>query len=270
MKKTLIISVLAFAFSALPAYAATLDLSPQTVTVAPGQTVSVVVSVNPAGATLSAIKSEISYPTNLLTPTSFTFASTWVPVTLSGYDQMAGGTIIKSAGYPGGVASPTAFGTIVFTAQAAGTATIAVQSSSVAYDTTGNSKLTGAQGTSVVTIQSVSVTEPAVVAATSSASTTQSTVTQNAIPTTQSAPQAPTRKPGTSVVAKAPAAIATAAASGTEASSTSTSTLAAVGLAQTAAVANAPVSGGLGSFWIWAVLILAVLATGSWLYARRK
>ncbi|HUY05155.1 MAG TPA: cohesin domain-containing protein [Candidatus Paceibacterota bacterium] len=259
MKKSLIISALAFACTALPAYASTLDLSPQTVTVAPGQTVSVVVSVAPAGATLSAIKSDISYPTGLLTPTSFTFAPTWIPLTQSGYDQMTGGMIIKSAGYPGGLTDTAVLGTIVFTAQAAGTATVAVQSSSIAYDTAGNNALTGAQGAAAVTIRSVTVTPL-------SASSSPSTASATSSATTTTAPSSMTRTAPKGGAAATLAPIARA----TDIASSSGAAPALTGTAQTAAAADAGAAGIFGSVWPWLLLVLILAAGGLWLYGRRK
>ncbi len=264
MKKSLIISALAFAFAALPAYASTLELSPRAVTVAPGQTVSVVVSVNPAGATLSAVKSDIAYPAGLLTPTSFTFAPTWIPLTQNGYDQMGGGTVIKSAGYPGGIASTTVLGTVVFTAQAAGTATITVESASIAYDTSGNNALTGTQGVATITIQSVIATpmsassSPNTVSATSSVATT----TVPAEIAVRTAPRKSSPSSGANVETPITAVTDVASSSGTAPTATDT--------AQTAAVANAGAAGIFGSVWPWLLLVLVIVAAGLWYYRRRE
>ena len=261
---------------ALPAHAATLALSPATVSVAPGATVTVTVSVDPQSATVAAVKTELAYPSALLTPMAFSFAPTWIPVTHSGYDQMTGGTIIKSAGYPGGLKNSATLGTITFKATAAGVAHLVVETTSAIYATDGTNALSGAQGTAVITIVSAS---PAT-------TSTPATVLSAATTSPRSA-AAPTVARGTQVVprpAKARLAVAapdsgTAAipAAGRAPAATSTArTSAAAQVASssalTAAAANAAGSGLLNSSWFWIVFALIVLAIigGAVLWYRRK
>ena len=100
--------------------ASTFSLYPTDVNVIAGQTFSVNVAFNPQGVKNYTVKLELKYPANLFEVQSFTFASNWIPLSQAGYDLVdnAGGTLIKSAGYPAGVSSQTTFGTVTFRAKA--------------------------------------------------------------------------------------------------------------------------------------------------------
>lgn len=270
MKKALILlPALALAFSALPASAATVSLVPQAVSVAPGDTVTVTISVDPAGATLAALKSEISYPTSLLTPTSFALAPTWIAMTQAGYDQMGSGIVIKSAGYPGGLANAAAFGTLVFTANAAGTAAITVTGDSAAYDTAGQNKLSGTQGSASI---SIGVAPAAPAGGTGAASTTApASANASGASTGTTGTPAPRTSQGTG---SASAIAANAPAQSAASSSTSTAPgLLAGGAGQTAGAANAlgGLAGSFGPWWAWLLGLLALVAVGGgfWYWYNR-
>ena len=144
-----------FAFLvAMPAYAATITLSPTTISVVKGQNVSIVISADPAGSKLYTVKSSISFPASLLEMTSFTQSAGWVPLSMAGYDSVdnTNGAVVKTAGYPGGFSNATSFGTFVFRAKESGTATISVANTSFAYDAQSKNTISGVQGLSVVTV----------------------------------------------------------------------------------------------------------------------
>lgn len=237
--KTLLTTAFSFtlAFAALSAQASTILLSPTVVSVAPGQTVSLSVSVDPAGATVSTVKAQISYPADLLTPTSFTFGPTWIPLTQSGYDQMSAGTIIKTAGYPAGFGTSKVMGTVTFTARAAGVATISVvQGASIAYNSGNQNTLTGVQGSSQIRI---APTAPVVTPVTQPA-------TQSTVP-----------------------AVTTPAPAQTEPAATGTTTT--PGSQQAAAAAGATIPGaGTVPSWVWVMLAIVILGGGvvAWWFNR--
>jgi len=115
MKKNLLL-VLAGLILAGTAYAASVALSPISVSVEKGKTFSVTAVVDPAAAKIYTAKVELSYPADVLEVTSFSFAQKWMALSQEGYDLMdnAAGKMIKTAGYPGGLLTKQRFGTITF------------------------------------------------------------------------------------------------------------------------------------------------------------
>ena len=239
MKKTLILSV---ALLTLPVFAqaATIRITPATQTVTEGQKATLTVSVDPAGANISAVSVHLAYTAAALTADSFSFSNAWVPVTQGGYDQMGSGTVIKTAGYPGGTASSSVLGTITFTARASGRATVTVdQAASLVYDANTVNVLAGSQGNAVVNI----------VPARRAAQNTAGTGTTNNSATTTAT--------STNVTGGAEAS--------TSIATTSTSTI----TAQTAAAALAGIA---GAWWKWLLAALGVLLVlvGLWYAFRRR
>lgn len=146
-KNTLIrsIAIIGVLMFASPLFAATtVSLSPATINVVPGQKFNVVVTVNPSGTNNYAEKIELNYPKDVLEVNSFTFANTWIPLTQSGYDINTDGVLIKTAGYPAGINGSTVFGTVSFTAKKTGTGTIKIGSSSLAFEVSSQTAITGA------------------------------------------------------------------------------------------------------------------------------
>ena len=72
------------------------------------------------------VGAQLSYPADLLKVDSFSFASTWMPLSQSGYDSIdnTSGLLIKTAGYAGGTDSPKTLGTVTFRVLNSGQATI--------------------------------------------------------------------------------------------------------------------------------------------------
>ena len=146
---------------AAPAYAATISLSPTAVSVKKGQNISITVNADPTGSKLYTVKSAVSFSTALLEEISFAQSSGWVPLTMAGYDAVdnVNGLVVKTAGYPGGFSSATAFGKLSFRAKESGVAYITVTSASAAYDAQNKNILSDVQGSVTVTIS-----QPAAVA----------------------------------------------------------------------------------------------------------
>ena len=178
MKKiisTTILSMFCALIMAGPALAATnMTLSPTNVNVRAGQSFNISVMVNPQGTTDYAERLVLNYPSDLLQVNSFTTAGTWIPLTQAGYDSVdnVNGTLIKTAGYPGGFSSATTFGTISFHAKKAGSGIIMVGNNSIAFQVNSQSTPIGNNVTFAVTTATRNTT-PAQV----QTSTTTTTVT---------------------------------------------------------------------------------------------
>ena len=199
MKKitlTVIAATLGTVLFALPALAATTaSLTPATLKTAQGQQFNVVVAVNPQGFSNDVEKIEVDYPASLLQVSSFTLGNTWMALTQPGYDltDNTNGVLIKTAGYPGGVSTPTTFGTIVFTAKKAGSGTITIGNQSIAFETNSQSAITGNGTAFTVTAKTVTQTNAPV---------TPAVQTQTAVQeATNTAPVAVQPAPNTQVAA---------------------------------------------------------------------
>ena len=251
--RTLLLTLVAlFSFAATPVYAATLSTSPTTISVTKGQTFTVAIGADPAGVKLYTVKSVLSYPATLLEATGFSFESSWIPLSMSGYDSVdnTGGVIIKTAGFPNGFTGVKTFGTITFKAKDMGTATISVGSASLAYDLQSKNMLSGTQGSTVVTVAHVSTQTPA------------------PTPTTQTATSKP--KPTQKLVSAGVAG----AVSATNAASTTMATTTASSTDQGAAIITADVGGGAAAvpMWLWLLALITVILLGGgwWVYRFSK
>ncbi len=142
---------------AAQAAAGTITLSPAAKIVSKGQVFTVVVTANPAGASVYTVKASVRYPANLLEVRSFAFASGWLPLQMPGADAIDNttGSLVKSAGFTGGLAASKVLGTITFKAKATGVAQVSVAGDSQMFDA--NSANSFASGnTSTVTMPQVS------------------------------------------------------------------------------------------------------------------
>lgn len=143
-------------FSAL---AASVTLSPATVSVHAGDTFSVSVIADPASTKLYSVRANVSFDASLVQATNFSFTSTWMPIAQPGYDSTdnVNGALIKAGGYPGGFTSATKLGTITFKALKTGTATISSTNSSLLLDADSKNQISGGQGSVSVSITSAPV-----------------------------------------------------------------------------------------------------------------
>lgn len=136
MTKIIKYTLLLFALMPISALAATtISFSPLAGEYREGQTFSVNVVVNPQSPVYT-VKAELNYSANLLEVQSFTFANNWMPLSQSGYDLIdnSNGVLIKTAGYPSGLSSQAALGTVVFRVKARGSATVKLGDGSLVLD----------------------------------------------------------------------------------------------------------------------------------------
>ena len=149
MKKTLLTILLGtFGIMALaaPALADTsVSFTPVNVSVHQGQTFTITIGADPQGTKNYTVKTELRYPADLLEVKLFTFTNSWMPIAQPGYDLIdnTNGTLIKTAGYPGGVSSTVTFGTVSFLAKKSGNGTITLNKNSFALDANNQHVLSG-------------------------------------------------------------------------------------------------------------------------------
>ncbi len=140
----------------MSALAASVSLSPTTMSIHTGDTFSVSVTADPASTKLYSVRANVSFDPSLVEITNFSFASAWMSIAQPGYDSVdnSNGILIKAAGYPGGFASATKLGTITFKAIKTGTATINSTNSSLLLDAVSKNQISGTQGSISVSITS--------------------------------------------------------------------------------------------------------------------
>ncbi|PCI29967.1 hypothetical protein COB55_01140 [Candidatus Wolfebacteria bacterium] len=128
------------------------SFSPTSVSVKKGQTFTLTIGVNPKGVKNYTVKTELNYPSDLLEVKSFTFTSGWMAVAQPGYDLIdnASGSLIKTAGYPGGLSTQATFGTVSFVAKKDGNGSIVLSGDSLTLDANNNNLIgSGAVSTTV-------------------------------------------------------------------------------------------------------------------------
>ncbi len=137
-------------------------LSPTSISSTPGSTFSVSIALNPQGTANFADKVEITYPAETLEVTSFTWGSTWMPLTQTGYDSIdnTNGIVIKTGGYPGGFSTAQNFGTLTFRVKKVGTGTIRIGNNSLAYESNRQTAITGNTSSFAVTSPTTPVPTP--------------------------------------------------------------------------------------------------------------
>ena len=139
MKKILFISLFSIMGAVvlpLSVLAATdFSFSPISIDVEPGDDFTVTISVEPEQAVYT-VKLELDFPAELLEVKSFAFEQGWIPLSQNEYNLVdnENGILIKTAGYPGGLASALEFGTISFLAKEAGEGAISISNNSFALD----------------------------------------------------------------------------------------------------------------------------------------
>lgn len=135
-----------FMTGAISARASVLSYAPATISVVQGQSVAIRVTVDPQGVPLYTAKIELNFPKNLLRADGFTQEAGWFPLVQPGYDALdnASGILIKTAGFPGGLASAKTFGTVTFTAIASGTGSITTGGNALALDAANKNTLANA------------------------------------------------------------------------------------------------------------------------------
>lgn len=180
-------------------FAASIALSPTDVTAKVGQTFTVTVSADPAGVKAFTTRANVSFDPTSVEFVSFSFAPKWIVLSQAGYDteDNTKGSLIKTAGYPGGLTSSTVLGTATFRAKVAGLSTISVTSDSLALGSGGKNLIAGAQGSTQVTITAPApvpapkpVEKPAAVVAPVTTSVSSAVVAEETATTTATSTEA--------------------------------------------------------------------------------
>ena len=180
----MIVGTMAFSLSALAA--TTASFTPASVKVATGQQFNMVVMVDPAGTKNYAEKIEVDFPADTLEVISFTLGNGGMALSQPGYDSLdnTNGVMIKTAGYAGGISSPTLIGTILFTAKKSGSGTIKIGSQSAAFQVSGQSAISGASASFTVSSAIVSLKKSPATALAPVTTINGQTVVATATPTT--------------------------------------------------------------------------------------
>lgn len=232
----------------ISAFAASLTLNPVTVTPGVGQTFSVNITADPSGAKTYTIRANISFDPASVEFVSFSFAPKWIALSQAGYDSEnnAGGVLIKTAGYPGGVTSATVFGTATFRTKSAGASTVSVTNSSLALDAGGKNLISGPQGALLVTVAAeMPKTAPA-----------PNVTPKKEIPAVQTQTKKPT---AVQVTTTAPEPVVLAATSAPAVASTALAAVA-VGFASSSGLPIAAL----------AIFALVIVGAGVWFFKRRN
>ena len=134
--------MLAPAYIVFGAGSAGISLSPQAGTYKVGQTLNLIVTVNPGTEKIDMVRAKLTYPADLLQMQSFTTGSAFgFQAGGNGFDNTAG-TLSWGAGAAGGITSTSKFGTAVFKVLKTGDAKISVTSDSLALSA-GENKFNG-------------------------------------------------------------------------------------------------------------------------------
>lgn len=147
--------------------ASTISLRSSSSTIAPSKTFTLSIYVDPKATSSYTAQANINFPADLVSVSSFTFASNWFPITQSGYDLIdnTSGKLIKTAGYPNGFSQETLFGTVIFKTKSAGAIVISTDTASFVLDVDSNNTLSSYGSFSVTSSAPVvvPVTPPVVV-----------------------------------------------------------------------------------------------------------
>jgi|SRR3989344_2336478 len=149
MKKlTAFVIGLSFIFP-LAANAASFVVSPASGSYTAGNTVTLQVSVNPAGATIYTAMLDARFSPETFEVVSFTLNDVLLPLKQSGYDALNNvtGVLTKTGGFTG-ITSTASFGTIVLRAKTSGSGIFTVADSSKLLDGSNADQQSGAQTTS--------------------------------------------------------------------------------------------------------------------------
>jgi len=196
MKKiTAIILTFGILATALPVLATTVSFSPAAIEVVKGHSATVSIVMNPAGVANYSEKVEIKYPANLVSVTGFTQASPWIALPQPVYDLIdnVNGLLIKTAGYPGGLTVPAAFGSVTFSALKAGSGTITVGDQSLAFEASKQNAIGGPALSLNVSAPAPVVAAPVTAKPETAATATLATTSQNASETAAAGQGLPAR-----------------------------------------------------------------------------
>jgi hypothetical protein len=112
------------------------SFSPLKIEVKEGQTFNLNISANPQGVKNYTVKASIKFPADLVALKTWTYTDSWMPLKNSGYDYFnnESGSLIRTAGYPGGFDKTSIFGSMVFVAKKSGIGIIEIGTDSFVLD----------------------------------------------------------------------------------------------------------------------------------------
>jgi len=147
------VSLILYSLFMLPTLAATtVSFQPISVEVTEGERFEIRVTLDPAGVTNYTVKITLNYSADLVRVESFTFNESLIPLNQPGFflTDNAGGILIRTGGFPGGVSSPVLFGAVTFVARKTGRGTITMGADSLVLDAENKNLIdTGPVSTSV-------------------------------------------------------------------------------------------------------------------------
>ena len=143
---------------ASPAFAnaASFVVAPSSGSYKAGDTITLNISVNPAGSTIYTAMLDARFSPSTFQVVSFTLNDALLPLKTAGYDALDNnaGVLTKTGGYTGGITTTSSFGTLVLRAKTSGTGTFTIADSSKLLDGNNTNQQSGAQ-TLTYTIASV-------------------------------------------------------------------------------------------------------------------
>ncbi len=128
------------------ASSASVSFSPESISATAGRTFTVSVILTPNIGQIYTGKIQVKFPADSLEVKSFKLGDGFMSVAQAGYDlaDNAGGILLKTGGYPGGLSAPATFGTITFLAKKSGQASITLDAgNSLVLDSSSRNVLTG-------------------------------------------------------------------------------------------------------------------------------
>lgn len=140
--------------SALAAASAAID--PGALSGVAGQRYSLAVRLDPHGEKIYTGKIMLTYPSDLVEITGFRFGSGWLALSQPGYDAIdaAQGSIIKTAGFAGGIDAAGTFGTVLFRMKKSGAGSFAVAGGTQLLNAAGENVFDGAIRTARLSVSS--------------------------------------------------------------------------------------------------------------------
>lgn len=136
--KTITATVFALLMFTVPALAsaASFVVTPSSGSYKEGDTITLNISVNPAGSTIYTAMLDARFWPSTFQVVSFTLNDAMLPLKTAGYDALdnSAGVLTKTGGYTGGITTTSSFGTLVLRAKTSGTGTFTVADSSKLLD----------------------------------------------------------------------------------------------------------------------------------------
>ncbi len=146
---TMFIAVAIYSHTAV---AAKILFSPESSKSTVGKTVTLNIDIDPGNDRLYTVRADIRFPSNMLSVDTWNFNKDWWALRQLDSDSLDNnaGTLVRSAGFTGGVIERKRFGTLTFKTKAEGTATITVNGKSYILDADGANKLSNNGSATIV------------------------------------------------------------------------------------------------------------------------